>query len=66
MELFGLQFILLLFYIELSFGFFLNYMDIVDRKSKNRIVHTIGWLGIGSYKDITYINMYVCYVFMIK
>ena len=45
MELFALQFILLLlFYIKLYW--ILNYMDIVDRKSKNRIVIPIGWIGI--------------------
>ena len=46
MELFALYFnLLLLFYIELYW--ILNYMDIVERKSENRILSTIGWLGIG-------------------
>ena len=46
MELFALYFDILLFYIELSFGFWF-YMDIVERKSKNRIVPTISWLAVG-------------------
>ena len=35
--------------IILHWGLFwiLNYMDIEERKSYNRIVPTIGWLGIG-------------------
>ena len=41
MELFALYFNLLLFYIELS-TWILNYMDIGERKSKSKIVSTIG------------------------
>ena len=45
MESFALHFNSSLFYIELSF-WILNYMDIEERKSENKIFPTIGRLGV--------------------
>ena len=44
-KLFSLYFNFILFYIDLFW--ILNYVDIVERKSENRIVPIIGWLGVG-------------------
>ena len=43
MELFALYIIIL----HWAFFWILNYMDIVERKSENKIIPTIGWLGVG-------------------